>query len=484
MNNGRLPAPGDLFSGSTGRSAVSAESLPRWFDARRIENALNREKAPDRAERCDILNKSLALEPLTIEETAALMRVEDEAGITAILTSADVVKQRVYGDRIVLSAPLHVTNHCESECLYCANRRSNGRVERKYMTPPEMREAALKLIRQGHKRVFLVSGQLPGDDVDYLAEAAAILYTVHDGGGEIRCVNVSAGPLEAPQYAALLDAFVGTMLIYQDTYHEPDYRAAHVAGPKRDFSARLNAPGAAFMAGAPDVGGGLMLGLGPWRYDLLGLVQHETHLAGEYGMNFRTVSLHRMRPAPGSLMEVPHPVNDADYLRCIAITRLAVPHAGIVLTTREPSGIWRRGCGVGASQLLTGSVANPYDDWTRATGSKIPFPLGEDCRVDEVVSFLLEEARHLPSFCAACPRLGRRGADFLSLVREYGIGNLCGPNSAASFLEFLLRYATPRNRPLGESLLAEKLDNMSDHERGAAERLLAKVRSNCLDEFI
>ena len=129
-------------------------------------------------------------------------------------------------------------------------------------------------------------------------------------------------------------------------------------------------------------------------------------------------------------------------------------------------------------------MANPYRGRTQTQGEKIPFPPGEDCQVDEVVHFLLEEARHLPSFCTACPRLGRRGADFISLVREYGMKNLCGPNSVASFVEFLLRYATPRNRTLGEALLAEKLDKMSDHERGAAERLLAKVRSNCLDEFI
>jgi 2-iminoacetate synthase len=332
--------------------------------------------------------------------------------------------------------------------------------------------------------VFLVSGQLPNADIEYLAEAASILHTVYDRGGEIRCVNLNTGPLEAFQYAALLDACVGTVLIYQDTYHEPSYRAAHVAGPKSDFPTRLNAPEAAFRADVPDVGGGLMLGLGPWRHDLLGLVQHAAHLARVYGTDFRTISLHRMRPAPGCLMNVPHPLSDADYLRCVAITRLASPHAGIVLTTEEPSGIWRHGCSVGASQLITGSVANPYRGRMQTPDQKIPFPLGENCQVDEVVQFLLEEARRLPSFCAACPRLGRRGADFISLVREYGMKNLCGPNSAASFMEFLLRYATPRDRALGEALLAEKLDNMSDHERGAADRLLAKVRSNCLDEFI
>jgi Thiamine biosynthesis enzyme ThiH and related uncharacterized enzymes len=211
------------------------------------------------------------------------------------MAAADEVKQRVYGDRIVLSAPLHLSNHCGSECLYCVNRRSNQAIERKYMTSPEIREAGLKLIRQGHKRIFLVSGQLPNADIEYLAEAISILYTVFDGVGEVHSVSVNVGALKAAEYAALLESYVGTVLIYQDTYHEASYRAAHVAGPKSDYHARLNAADVAFSAGVPDVGGGLMLGLGPWEYDLLGLVQHQAHLVRAYDTSYRTISLHRMQ---------------------------------------------------------------------------------------------------------------------------------------------------------------------------------------------
>ena len=463
---------------------MSTEKLPHWLDVKAIDTALSCTRIPDKAELRDILDKSLSLTPLTVDETAALMRVEDPSGLRRIMATADAVKQRVYGDRMVLSAPLHLSNHCGSECLYCANRKGNTTVERKYMTSPEIREAGLKLARQGHKRVFLVSGQLPNADVEYLAEAVSILYTVFDGVGEIHSVNVNVGPLNAEQYPVLLDAFVGTVLIYQDTYHELSYRAAHVAGPKSNYVARLNAPDVALEAGVPDVGGGLLLGLGPWRYDLLGLVLHQEHLLRVYDVACRTVSLHRMRPAPGSQMEAPYPVSDAEYLRCVAIARLAIPYAGLVLTTKEPSGLWRDGCGVGASQLLTGSVANPYDGWFLAPGQKVPFPIGEACHVDEVVRFLLEEARHLPSFCAACPRLGRRGQEFLSMVRECGMKSQCGPNSEASFEEFLLHFATPRTREMGERLLVDKLDHMTAQERGAAEKLLQKVRAGRMDEFI
>ncbi|MGV7006328.1 radical SAM protein [Desulfovibrio sp. QI0442] len=463
---------------------MSAHAQPSWFDSQAIEKALERNSAPDSAELRDILNKSLELQPLSMEETVALMRVQDGVGIGRIMAAADEVKQKVYGDRIVLSAPLHISNHCGSECLYCANRKSNKAIERKYMTPPEMRQAALKLIRQGHKRIFLVSGQLPNADIEYLAEAISILYTAFDGVGEVHSVNVNVGALESHEYAALLDSYVGTMLIYQDTYHEASYRAAHVSGPKSDFYARLNAADVAFQAGVPDVGGGLMLGLGPWQYDLLGVVQHQAHLLRAYNAGCRTLSLHRMRCAPGSNMQTPYPVSDSDYLRCVAIARLAVPYAGIILTTKEPAGLWRDGCSAGGSQLLTGSVANPYGNWIDDDEQKVAFPIGEDCHVDEVVRFLLEEAHHLPSFCAACPRLGRRGDDFLAMVRECGMKNQCGPNSAASFQEFLLHYATPYTRMMGEQLLTEKLEKMTTVELGAAKRLLSKVRAGRIDEFI
>ncbi|MEG6502506.1 radical SAM protein, partial [Desulfovibrio sp. 1214_IL3152] len=273
---------------------MSVESLPRWFSVAAIERALDRQDAPDAIELRDILDKSMQMVPLDADEIVALMRVDDPVEHERILAVADEVKQRVYGDRMVLSAPLHLSNHCGSECLYCANRKGNGLIERKYMTSPEMREAALRLIRQGHKRIFLVSGQLPNADVEYLAEAISILYTVFDGVGEIHSVNVNVGPLESAQYETLLDAYVGTILIYQDTYHEASYRAAHVAGPKSDYVKRLEAPDTAFAAGVPDVGMGLLLGLGPWRFDLLALIQHAAHLERVYGMGCRTVSLHRM----------------------------------------------------------------------------------------------------------------------------------------------------------------------------------------------
>lgn len=463
---------------------TTKSSMPQWLDIEAIETALSRESEPESAVVSDILDKSLALEPLGLDEITALLRVRDRADRLRILGTADLVKQKVYGDRIVLTAPLHIDNHCASECVYCAYRAGNDKIQRKRLNPSELREAGKKLIRQGHKRIVLVSGQATQAGVEYYAEAIDLLHKMFETPGEIRRVNLDLGALDPEEYAILKDSDAGTINIYQETYHERSYCQAHVGGPKSDYFGRLNAPDIALECEMKDVGLGLALGLGPRDFDLLALSRHVAHLTHAYGVGSRTVNLHRVRPAPGNAYLPPYAMNDEDFLLCVAVTRLAIPYTGILLTTREPAGLWRQGCSAGASQLLTGSVANPYESWADAPDEKTPFPAGEETHLDEVVRFLLEEARHLPSFCSACPRLGRNGGEFISMVRQGAIRSQCGPNSLASFTEFLLNYATPYTRQLGERLIDEKLNQLSEHERGAAERLLKKVRSGRTDEFI
>lgn len=464
--------------------ANNTSPMPAWLNIQALETALSRESEPETSVTRDILAKSLELEPLGPDEVVALMRVRDPEDRKLVIGTADLVKQKVYGDRIVLTAPLHVSSLCDSECLYCAYRKGNSRVRRKRLEPNEVREAGLKLIRQGHKRIALTSGQATKEDVEYYAEAVHALRGLFDGSGEIRRVNINLGVLGGEEYALLRESDVGTVNIYQETYHKSSYENAHPAGPKSDFAARLKAPGEALEAGMDDVGLGLAFGLGPWDYDILALSRHAAHLAMDYGVGPRTVNLHRVRPAPGCDYQPPYPLNDDEFLYCVAVARLAIPYTGILLATREPAGIWRAACNAGCSQLLTGSVANPYESWTEAPGEKTPFPIGEDCHLDEVVRFLLEEARHLPSFCVACPRLGRSGSEFIEMASQGDIKSQCGPNSLASFMEFLLNYATPYTRQLGEKAINEKLGQLGEHDRRAAEKLLIKVRSGRMDEFI
>ena len=462
----------------------SKNGTPGWLDTAAISSALDRTGEPESGVVKDVIAKSIALEPLGFDEITVLLRAKSGEARKLIAKSADEVKQKVYGDRIVLTAPLHLSNHCASDCLYCSAHKGNAHVQRKRLDKAEIREAGRKLLRQGHKRLVLTSGQMDTTDVSYLAEAINILFRLFEGPGEIRRVNVNVGALGKEEFGELALADPGGALIYQETYHQPSYEAAHKSGPKSDYLARLLSPDVALSAGIKDVGLGLCLGLGPSDFDILALSAHASHLARDFGVGSRNINLHRCRPAPGCGYNPPYAMNDADFLHCVAVTRLAIPYAGIILTTREPSGLWREACGTGCSQLLTGSLANPYESWVEAPGEKTPFPIGEETHLDEVVRFLLEDARHLPSFCTACPRLGRSGGEFISMVSQGDIKSQCGPNSLASFMEFLLNYATPYTRQLGEKLINEKLEQMDEHERGASERLLQKVRSGRMDEFI
>lgn len=466
---------------------MSTEMVPQWLDAAAIQAALSTTKSPDEAELRVLLDKSLSLQPLSMQETAVLLRADKPEQVEAIFTAARQVKEKVYGDRLVLSAPLHISNYCDSDCQYCAFRHSNTVVERKRLNKEEIVKATSKLIQQGHKRVLLVAGEhWDKDGLPYVLEAAQTIYNTRIGNGEIRRVNINLPPLTTAEYAELKAADVGTCLLYQDTYHEESYKKAHPRGPKSNFARRLLAPDVALKAGIGDVGFGILLGLGPWQFDVLSLVLHSAHLERIFDSGVRTVSMHRMRSVPGALWhEAPHPVSDDDYMRVVAITRLAIPHAGIILTTKEPAHMWRWGCDVGCSQLLTGSVANPYDSWNmNLKQGEVGFPLGEDTHLDEIVRFLTEEADHLPSFCTACPRLGRSGGEFLEMVCSGGMQSQCGPNSIASFQEYLMGYATPFTRQQGEELIRFKLQELGEHERGATERLLAKVRVGRVDEFI
>lgn len=464
---------------------MSAELLPEWLDTAAIDNALAVE-APVPQELQRILDKSLSLTPLTLREVAKLMNVQSPEQLALIQTTALRVKELVYGDRIVLSAPLHISNFCESECLYCAFRHNNAAVERRRLNKDEIIQATTKLIRQGHKRVLLVAGESwPQDGLSYVLEAAQTVYSVSEGSGEIRRININLPPLSSDEYVALKEAQIGTCLLYQDSYHLDSYKKAHVKGPKSNFTRRINALDVALKAGIDDIGMGLMLGLGPWKYDLLALILHAAHCSRMFDRGVRTVSLHRMRQSPNRQMQALYPVSDADYVRCVAILRLAIPHVGIILTCREPSQLWRSGCDAGGSQLLTGSVANPYESWVLNPGAgEVPFPIGEDCHVDEVVRYLSEDAVHMPSFCTACPRLGRSGNEFVGMVCSGGMQSQCEPNSIASFEEYLLGYATPITRAQGEALINDRISRMDEHARRNSEKLLQKVKSGRRDEFI
>ncbi|MBQ7585875.1 MAG: radical SAM protein [Desulfovibrionaceae bacterium] len=467
------------FKAKLGREKLS-ETYPlktslTWFDPNLIDKALERRRPPEKEELEDILAKARDLEVLNLEETVALMRVTSERDIASLLTCADEVKRKIYGDRIVLTAPLHISNYCGSDCQYCAYRKSNHVVERKHLSLKEVEIAARSLLKQGLTRVFLVTGQFPRGDVNLLTKAVQLLYELKDQDRAFARVSVNVGPLTREEYLILKQAQVGTILIYQDTYHAKSYRLAHPTGPKSDLELRLKAPDVAQSAGVGDAGLGIVLGLGPWQYDLLGLVAHATHLMEVYGTGCRSISMHRLRAAPGCDFQTPYPVSDATYAKCVAIIRLAIPYTSLILTTKEPAGLWSQGCKVGGSHLLTGSVANPYSPWQNGL-DQVPFPLGEDCHVDEIVHTLLA-SKLLPSFCAACPRVGRRGEMFTSLAAVGGLKERCDYHSLISLKTYLDNLAKPETKELGLLALQERLALMPEKLRDKTKQAIEDLKA-------
>jgi 2-iminoacetate synthase len=436
---------------------MARTDIPAWLDKAQIIAALENTQAPKMDELQAIFAKSLSLESLNLHEISQLLAVESPEGIKALCEAAAQVKEKVYGDRIVLTAPLHISSFCGGEradMLASCVRKNRSAIA----------ESTRNLLREGHKRVLIIAETLGEDGFDGVLEAVHTVYSVREKGSEVRRANVNLTPLRKEDYEALRDADVGSCNVYQETYDEKVYASYYGDGPKGDFVNRLEALEMALAAGLQDVGLGLMLGLGPWKYDVLALSLHAAHIERSFGVGVSPINLHRIAGAPVN------PVSDEEYIRATAIVRLALPCAGIILNTCKAAGPWREACRYGCSQIITGSVVDPNEP-------AVP--------VKEVVRYLVQETHHMPSFCCACPRLGRCGDNFLSVVHEAGsIASQCGPNSLASFAEYLQHYAEKDITEAGMSLIQQKLDAMPQHTRGAAEKLLQKIELGRVDEFI
>ena len=307
-------------------------TAPLWLNPRWLKSLLSETSTPTRPEVESILDKAMTMENLTVEETASLMRVKDPELKQLIRETARKVKGKAYGDRIIITAPLHLTNICSSECTYCPSRVNNKAIERKRLSMDEIREATTRLVQQGHKRMVLAVSHVTAEDIDYIHDAVETVNSVSDGG-EIRSVNLKVEGLDANDFRRLKEIWdVNVVISFQETYDEECYRATHLAGPKADFFAHLNVPDAIFDAEMKDCGFGLLLGLSDWHFDVLAMIQHSEHLIDKYGVFPHTVNLSRLCRVPGSLLwPAPHALSDEEYIDCIAMVRLAIPNTGISL---------------------------------------------------------------------------------------------------------------------------------------------------------
>ncbi len=455
------------------------------IEEKRIADILSKSVRGDAAHVTEILGKAAEMKGLDAGEVAVLSGISDPELMAALFDTARRVKEEIYGKRLVIFAPLYISNLCANECLYCAFRARNKAVRRRSLTLEEIARETRILIDQGHKRILLVAGEAyPQEGFQYVLDAINSVYSVHHNNGEIRRVNVNVAPLTTDEFKRLHEAKIGTYQIFQETYHHATYQRVHVAGKKADYDWRLSAIDRAMEAGIDDVGIGVLFGLHDWRFEILALMQHIRYLEKKFGIGPHTISVPRLEPASGSEMasHPPHPVSDIDFRKIVAILRLAVPYTGIIMSTRETAKLRRETFALGVSQISAGSRTNPggYNEGEMEEDSQ--FSLGDHRSLDEVVADIAGLG-YIPSFCTGCYRLGRTGQDFMDLARPGEIKKHCDPNAVSTFMEYLADYATPETREIGEKQIETVIADMEPEPAARSRRLLERVRAGGRDVY-
>jgi 2-iminoacetate synthase len=440
----------------TGRGDAQVDFIDDDF----LTSLLQRHARPDVGAVRDIIARSLDKQALTVAETATLLRARDPELRAEIFAAARQLKETVYGNRIVLFAPLYVGNECVNDCSYCGFRSSNAEAVRATLDSAQVRRQVLALEREGHKRLILVFGEHPGYDPKFIADSVREVYATREGTGEIRRVNINAAPFDVDGFRTIREAGIGTYQVFQETYHHGAYARVHPAGTRKgDYRWRLAALDRAMMAGCDDVGLGALFGLHDWRFEVLGLVRHALHLQERFGVGPHTISFPRLQPASGVHLEGLPLVNDDDFLLLIAVLRLAVPYTGLILTAREHADLRRAALALGVSQidagtrLELGGYAEPAALPCLERGQ---FALGDTRSLDEVMRELVDDG-YLPSFCTACYRKGRTGEHFMEFAIPGFIKRFCTPNALTTLQEYLVDYAAPATRAAGEALIAREL---------------------------
>ncbi len=456
-----------------------------FIDHSQILHVLKNTEPPEVGEVEEILTHALEMKGISPRETERLLMVEDREMIDEICRAANQIKEEIYGKRLVLFAPLYVSNLCKNDCLYCAFRITNTAISRRTLSLDEIRNEAENLVSQGHKRVLLVSGEGLGESaLDYSIKAIETIYDVKIGNGEIRRININIAPLSVEGFRRLKAAKIGTYQLFQETYHYETYRKMHRSGPKADYVNHLTAMDRAMEAGIDDVGVGVLFGLADYRFEIMALLQHVQHLEEKFGVGPHTISIPRIEPAEGSDLSLhpPHAVDDDDFRKIIAILRVSVPYTGMILSTRETAKMRREAFSLGISQVSAGSRTNPGGYSEDDSGAQ--FSLGDHRSLDEVIADIAGHG-YVPSFCTGCYRLGRTGADFMDLAKPGLIQLYCLPNALTTFKEYLEDYATPQTRTAGEAVIAAQLANIpSDEVRQRTIHNLEEIKSGKRDLYL
>ena len=415
----------------------------------------------------EILARAKDCKGLSHREAAVLLECDLEDENERMRLLAQEIKQKFYGNRIVMFAPLYLSNYCINSCVYCPYHRSNKNIARKKLTQEEIAREVIALQDMGHKRLALETGEDPvNNPLEYVLDSIKTIYSIKHKNGAIRRVNVNIAATTVENYRKLKEAGIGTYILFQETYNKDSYEKLHPAGPKHDYAYHTEAMDRAMEGGIDDVGVGVLFGLNLYRYDFVGLLMHAEHLEAAMGVGPHTISVPRIRPADDvNPDDFSNAISDEIFAKIVTVLRIAVPYTGMILSTRESEITREKVLKLGISQISGGSRTSVggYVEPEAAEDNSAQFDVNDKRTLDEVVNWLLKLG-YIPSFCTACYREGRTGDRFMSLVKSGQIANCCQPNALMTLKEYLEDYASNDTKIKGEAVIAEEMTNIANEK--------------------
>ena len=410
-----------------------------------------------------ILKKAEERKGLSHREASVLLECEDEEIINRIYALAKQIKKDFYGNRIVMFAPLYLSNYCVNGCLYCPYHLKNKNIARKKLTQEEVRKEVIALQDMGHKRLAIEAGEDPvNNPIEYILECINTIYSIKHKNGAIRRVNVNIAATTVENYKKLKDAGIGTYILFQETYHKESYEYLHPTGPKHNYAYHTEAMDRAMEGGIDDVGLGVLFGLELYKYEFAGLLMHAEHLEAVHGVGPHTISVPRIKPADGiNPDDFDNGISDEMFAKLCALIRISVPYIGMIISTRESKEVREKVLSLGVSQISGASRTSVggYSEEEDENDNSQQFDVSDKRTLDEVVRWLMELG-YIPSFCTACYREGRTGDRFMTLLKTGQIQNCCHPNALMTLKEYLMDYASEETKKIGEALIKAELENI------------------------
>lgn len=435
----------------------------------------------------NLIERARDCKGLSHREAALLLECEDPRLIDKMYHVAKEIKQKFYGNRIVMFAPLYLSNYCINGCVYCPYHAKNKHIRRKKLTQEEIRQEVIALQDMGHKRLAIEAGEDPvNNPIEYILECINTIYSIKHKNGAIRRVNVNIAATTVENYRKLKEAGIGTYILFQETYHKESYEQLHPTGPKHDYDYHTEAMDRAMEGGVDDVGIGVLFGLDKFRYEFAGLLMHAEHLEAAFGVGPHTISVPRLRNADDiDASAFTNGIDDDTFAKIVACIRIAVPYTGMIISTRESQKVRERVLHLGVSQISGGSRTSVggYCEPEPEDEKSEQFDVIDNRTLDEVVRWLME-MDYLPSFCTACYREGRTGDRFMSLCKSGQIQNCCHPNALMTLQEYLMDYASPETKRIGDLLIDKEVLNVPNEKaRAVVLENLKLIRENNRRDF-